>query len=219
LRRQGDAWSVVETPTQLELWGVWGDSASSLWVVGGEPIQGPPVMLRWDGESFTTVDTTFLPEDVRALFKVWGRAGDEVYAVGDAGAVAVWNGHDWTMRDNESIAPLFAAWAAADGPVMTVGGRANARIAHVLDTVEGETLALPGLSGVWVDASGHATVVGDLGTIARVVSGSLAAEPEDSPTHHLLHATFGFDDGPRYAVGGSFHSSPPKSGVILRASE
>jgi hypothetical protein len=220
LRREGGAWTLVETPTQLELWGVWGDSATSLWVVGGEPIAGPPVMLRWDGEAFSEVATSFLPEDVRALFKVWGRSADEVVAVGDAGAVVVWNGEAWALRANESIAPLFAAWAAPGDPIVTVGGRANGRIAHVLETVvQGETSTLPGLNGVWVDASGDATVVGDLGTIARVPAGSLTPDPEESPTHHLLHATFGFDGGPRFAVGGSFHAAPPKVGVILRSAE
>lgn len=220
LRRRGETWSTIETPTELELWGVWGDSSTSLWVVGGEPIQGPPIMMRWEGDAFSIVDTSFLPEEVRALFKVWGRSANEVYVVGDMGAVAVYDGEAWTMRTNESIAPLFAIWGAEDGAVVTAGGRANARVAHVLETaVEGTTSELPGLSGVWVDASGLATVVGDLGTIARVAPGTLTLEPEVAPTHHLLHATFGFEGGPRFAVGGSFHDPPPKVGIVLRADD
>ena len=220
LRRVDAQWSLEPVPTDAELWGVWGSSLSDVWVVGGDPVLGPPTLLHWDGASWQSMPTPFLEPGVAALFKVWGRSADEVYVVGEDGAVAVFDGMEWTARANDSIAPLFAVWAAPAKNPVAVGGRSSARIVSIeADEAPGVTLSLPGLNGVWVDEAGVATVVGDRGTIGVVQPGQTEVELEDSGTLFLLHATFGFEGGPRYAVGGSFHDPPPKRGIILRSSQ
>lgn len=47
-------------------------------------------------------------------------------------------------------------------------------------------------------------------------AGSREVVPEDSPTILLLHAVFGFDAGPRFAVGGNLAGVPPHVGVIVQ---
>lgn len=216
MRREGDTWTNYTTGIDTILWGVWGPRADLLWAVGGDGVDDDPVMLRWDGLTWTPVA---LPptDDSAGLFKIWGTSDSDVTAVGDRGLALHFDGHAWTREPTSDLADLISVWGRGPGEHLAVGGRANARVARWDGaTWSGQTSATPGLSGVWVDATGLATVVGMQGTIAELAPGSIELVPQSSPTKLLLHATFGFDDGPRFAVGGSLAGPPPYVGVIVQ---
>lgn len=216
LRREGDTWVSHPTGVDSILWGIWGANKDALWTVGGDGVDDPPVLLGWDGSAWTPVA---LPPtgDSGGLFKVWGSGANDVTAVGDRGLALHYDGDAWTVQPTGDLADLISVWGRAPDQHLAVGGRANARIARWNGaTWTGETLSLPGLSGVWMDPSGAATLVGNQGTIAELPADSMTPAVQDSPTLLLLHAVFGFADGPRFAVGGSLNGAPPYVGVIVQ---
>ena len=86
LQDTGAGFSRMETPGlgAQTIYGIWGASSSDMWAVGG--FAGRSGFLwHYDGTSWTVQD---LPEDLPAdaegnapaLFKVWGRAANDVYA-------------------------------------------------------------------------------------------------------------------------------------------
>ncbi|MCY1059666.1 hypothetical protein [Nannocystis sp. SCPEA4] len=216
IRRDGDAWVAVETGVSVPLWGIWGAGPEAIWTVGGDGFVGPPVVLRHDGTAWQPEALPPLPEECHALFKLAGTGADDVTAVGDFGVILHHDGATWTLQDTGSIADLISVNGPANGR-LAVGGRANARLTWWNGQAwSGATLDRPGLSGVWVGSDGSALVTGSEGQILRVPAGSLEPVPEDSPTNLLLHAVFGFDAGPRFAVGGNLAGMPPNVGVIVQ---
>lgn len=216
LRRDGEAWVPVDTGVSVSLWGIWGASPDAIWTVGGDGFVGGPSLLRWDGGSWAPEALPTLPDGCHALFKIVGSSVDDITAVGDFGVVVQYDSASWTSRDVGSIADFISVHGPATAR-LAVGGRANARLAWWDgEAWTGATLDRPGLSGVWVGGDGVALVTGSEGQILRVSAGSLEAQPEESPTLLLLHAVFGFDQGPRFAVGGNLAGAPPYIGVIVQ---
>lgn len=216
LRREGDAWVSHPTGVTTILWGVWGPTRDLLWTVGGDGVDDEPVMLRWNGEVWAP---ELLPAtgESAGLFKIWGTGPQDVSAVGDRGLALHFDGDAWTLRETGDLADMISVWGRSPSEHLAVGGRANGRLARWDGAAwSGETLPVPGLSGVWMDPSGAATVVGMQGTIYELLPGSATLMPQDSPTLLLLHAVFGFADGPRFAVGGSLVGPPPHVGVIVQ---
>lgn len=215
LRREGEHFVAVATGASVALWGIWGASDSALWAVGGDGFVGGPALLRHDGAQWLPEALPALPEDCHALFKIWGASATDITAVGDLGVALQFDGTAWSLTDTGSIADLISVHGRG-GERVAVGGRANARIARWDGQAwTGETIDRPGLSGVWVASDGVATAVGSEGQILRVAPGG-AAELEAKPTYLLLHAVFGFDPGPRFAVGGNLTGMPPHVGVIVQ---
>jgi hypothetical protein len=216
MRREGDAWVVHPTGVDTILWGIWGPRSDLLWTVGGDGVDDDPVMLRWDGAAWAPVA---LPATDKSggLFKIWGTGAEDVTAVGDRGLALHFDGDAWTVQATDDLADLISVWGRGPGEHLAVGGRANGRIARWDGAAwSGITLPVPGLSGVWMDPGGAATVVGMQGTIGEVGPGGLDLVAQASPTHLLLHAVFGFDGGPRFAVGGNLAGAPPYVGVIVQ---
>ena len=99
LRGDGTTFSQVASPTDQDLWGVWGSAPNDVWAVGGSArlASGVPTLLHYDGAAWTSVEVPPLtPTGVRALFKVWGSSATDVYAVGQIGVAIHWDGATWT---------------------------------------------------------------------------------------------------------------------------
>jgi hypothetical protein len=208
LRREGDAWVAHPTGTDVTLWGVW--------AVGGDGVGEPPTLLHFDGASWSPASLPALPREANGLFKVWGTDSEHVYVAGDAGVLLHRTAQAWEATVTDSLAPFITVWGRSPNEVVAVGGRSNARIAR-WDGVAWQTTTLEdaGLNGVWVAEDGTATLVGRIGGIFELPSGSLDPVPLPSPTALLLHAVHGFEDGSRLAVGGSFEGAPPWVGIVL----
>lgn len=217
LRREGEKWTATATGVETSLWGIWGADAAAVWAVGGSGFNDEaPVLLRWDGSAWAPEVMPALPPECHALFKVWGADANDVTVVGDFGAALHHDGAQWTLQDAGSIADLISVHGRAKERV-AVGGRANARVARWDgDAWTGEVLDRPGLSGVWVASDGSATAVGSSGQILHSRAGEPLWVEEDSPTILVLHAVFGFDEGPRFAVGGNITGNPPYIGVVVQ---
>lgn len=220
LHRVDGSFETMTTPTEEDLWGVWGSSPSDVWAVGGDPFPGGvPTVLHYDGTSWEAIETPELMRaNVFAFFKVWGSGPDDVWVVGQRGAVLHYDGTEWTEELIGASVDMISLWGTGPDRIVVVGGRGNGTF-YTYDGSswqEGEIpLGLPGLNGVWVDEQIH--VVGEQGTIYSFDFETREATADESiPSALTLHAIFG--DGERLTtVGGNLNSPTAPFEGIARA--
>lgn len=222
----GTSWTTIDTGTDVDLWGIFGFAPDDLWIVGGDPFEDDPLILHYDGTTFTPhlVDAAQNPQDAKALFKVWG-IGDELYAVGQKGLILHYEGGSWIAQPAgaEADQDFVSLWGTSADHIVAVGGRGNARIA----TFDGSSwttvapTALGGLNGVHMATPGTAIIGGILGMVGSfdTESASVTREGPDPPlTRTDVHAVWGDGQGTHYAVGGTF-LDPHEGAVLVRTTE
>ena len=106
---------------------------------------------------------------------VWAAAPDDLFAVGEAGTLAHWNGATWTTTSLDTSVAMHAVWGNGPDDVLAVGdspaGDATAAIAHWDGTgwsrlASSFSLPVPcgstpcGLYGVWSSGATDTYVVG-----------------------------------------------------------
>jgi hypothetical protein len=226
LRKKNGEWRETKTPTDQDLWGVWGVGPDNLWAVGGTGRQtGRATVLRYRGSSWSEVE---LPEleraDVNAFFKVWGTGADNVYIVGQNGAVLHWDGEELTEKLVGTSDDLISLWGTGPDNIVLVGGRSTGVVVR-WDGSEWHKKVLgriPGINGVWMGRPGRAWVAGPRGYLARLTvpegAGAVKLDeimPVDTPKD--FHAIYGVDGGGLYAVGGTLDSARgPFRGIAVR---
>lgn len=220
LHLEGGQWTAISTGVQVQLWGVWMAAPDDVWAVGGDPFEqdGAGALLHYDGSAWSSVELPPLDRASRALFKVWGTGPDDVFAVGDGGVILHFDGTSWTQQPSGTGNDLISLWGTGPNEIVAVGGRQVGTIARY----DGSTWQvrdvgrIPGLNGVWVDAQGDAVLVGNRGFAVGLPAQSFEIEPQSTDAGLLvLHAVYGFEDGRRFAVGGSLDRSPPYVGIIV----
>lgn len=208
LRSDGVRFEREPAPTGQDLWGVWGASGDDLWAVGGQGrAPGQATILRKRaGSTWQAVEIPPLRRpNVFAFFKVWGSGPDDVYIVGQRGALLHWNGESLEELLLDTSEDLISVWGTGPDRVAAVGGRNNGVLA-VWDgaTWRVESLApLAGLNGVWMRHPDTVHVVGKRGTLATVDLTTLARQRATPPTTLDFHAVWGGADGTVTAVGGN----------------
>lgn len=219
--RFADGAFVEETSTGVDapLWGVWGAAADDLWAVGGDARDrnGAPVLVRWDGAEWTNVELPELDRPAPALFKVWGTSATQIFAVGSRGVLLAYDGETWSQVPSGTGEDLVSLWGRSPDDIVCVGGRSNG----VLGRFDGsawrfETLErVSGLNGSWMAEDGTAYAAGVNGRILHFAPGSNEFTDIESETDNVLHAIFGLNGGPGYAVGGTLLNTPPYEGDVL----
>ncbi|QDG53688.1 hypothetical protein FIV42_23970 [Persicimonas caeni] len=221
LRREGDAWVAEQTPTEQDLWGIWGASPDDVWAVGGNGRdEGAATVLRRGADGTWQAQT--LPEmerpNVRAFFKVWGTGADNVYIVGQRGAVLRWDGQALEELLVGTSEDLISLWGTGPDNIVMVGGRSNGVVVR-FDGTEWTHASLaptPGLNGVWMDEAETAWVAGNAGTLGRLDTAELSLETQPIDTTLEMHAIFGTGDA-LFSVGGNFGMPMgPYEGVALQ---
>lgn len=222
LRRAAETWTRETSPTQQDLWGVWGASPNDTWSVGGKGLaEGDATILRDTGSGFVPVPLPKLERPgVNALYKVWGSSASDVYIVGQSGAVLHWNGSVLSERLVGVSDDLIAVWGTGPDRVVCIGGRNNG-VAALWDGSAWRALDLApvaGLNGVWL--RGNAVhVVGAFGTAATLdfTTGQVTDVLVDTTVD--LHAIHGSADGFVTSVGGNFvaQGGPYEGAIADRA--
>ncbi len=97
---------------------------SSVFATTGEVlfVGGPDGMLatRKDGQ-WTVTDL-----DASTWNAIWGRAANDVWAVGNGGSIAHFNGQAWTLFESPTHENLHALSGTADGQLIAVGDNGTA---------------------------------------------------------------------------------------------
>jgi hypothetical protein len=207
-----------ETPGDEIMFGVWGSALNDVWSVGGdfnEPDDGGAIW-HFDGTSWTVYDISDLaPDGLPTLYKIWGRAADEIYACGRLGTVLRWDGESWSLLGTDPAAisaasdRTFFTIHGNDSRVVTVGGSNNGVIQELSGDmfVEHAENITPQMNGVFVSPDGVAVAVGIAGLITRRdAAGDWPLQSTVLNTILDFHAAWVDDDGGIWAVGGNLGS-------------
>ncbi|MEQ1501801.1 MAG: hypothetical protein ABMB14_06200 [Myxococcota bacterium] len=219
-RWDGASWTTVESGTDEDLWGVWGASPDDLWVVGGDPDDGDPMILHYDGSAFTPVALPAAANDrgAHALFKVWG-IGGRVWSVGQKGLLVEWDGAQWVQQATGASDDIVALWGTAPDHVLAVGGRATGQLSRYDGTTWTTTTSprLPGLSAVTMATPDEAVIGGVGGWVGHVDPGPEGGEPvAETPVDTVdVHAVWSDGAGTWFGVAGHFYE-PYYGSALLR---
>lgn len=215
----GDEWTLQPTPTDQNLWGVWGESPHDLWAVGGRGNEeGDATLLHYDGESWEAEEVPELERaGVNAFFKVWGTSAENVYVVGQNGAMLHYDGSSWSELLVGASDDLISLWGTGPDNIVAVGGR-NSGVVSIFDGEKwhSDTLPIyPGLNGVWMKTPELAHVVGVFGTVLELDVETGETVDKSYDTRLDLHGVFG-SETKLFAVGGNFNNTvPPYRGIAL----
>jgi len=209
-------WRKLDAGTNQDLWGVWGGTPNDLWIVGGTVGEGDPLILHYDGSTFTKIPAPANDRSASSIFKVWG-IGSRVFAVGERGLILSYDGASWSQSPAGAAADedFVALWGTSENHIVAVGGRTGGRIANFDGTswTTQKLTGVPGLNAIFMGAPDQAIIGGVNGYLGAYDATSDTLEPESAGTSESIHAMWSDGRGRYYAVGGRF--SPPFSGVAF----
>lgn len=205
------------------VFGVWGMAPDDLWAVGGWAGRAG-FAWHYDGLAWSPIP---LPDDlprsptgeIPAMFKVWGRAADDVWVVGGLGTVLHWDGTAFTRIPVDTVETLFAV-NGTENEVVVVGGNAQGVVLRGgLEGFEEDTPVGAGLlQAVAVDTRGQVWVGGERGFAARSRTLGSWKGVDLGATPQSFHAFAPADKGV-WAVGGRVLSPELDAGVIVAPEE
>lgn len=143
LRDTAGAWTLVNTPSNNTLNGVWAASAGTAFAVGAGP-----TILRYSRGTWSSMS---IPGGVNNnLRAVWGTDSAHVWAVGAGGTILFYNGASWVQQTSGTSRQLRGVWGDAATDVFAIG--ANGTILHFNGTAwstqtSGTTARLNGVGG------------------------------------------------------------------------
>jgi hypothetical protein len=224
-----DGWSTQTSGTTWTLYGVWGDSSSSIFAVGEFG-----TILHYDGTSWTPMSTGV----TNVFFDVWGSSSDNVFAVGQNGIIMRYDGTSWSSMTSGTGNHLNGVWGTSSSDVFAVGNNGiilrfdgsswnlmtNTNTSHlqtVWGTASDNVFAAgnggtvlhyngsdwvnmaagnpPNFSGIWGSAPDDVFVVGNTGTILQYDGTSWS--PMTSGVGCDLYAVWGTSGNDVFVVG------------------
>ncbi len=228
LRYENETFAPTPTPVFFgnTVFGLWGASPDDLWAVGGFAGRDG-FAWRYDGVGWAEVD---LPEDlprsaagnIPALFKVWGRAADDVWIVGGLGTVLHYDGETLQRVESGTQTQLFTVFGDANDVVIAGGLGEGLLLRGGTDGFAEDTPPdAPLLQGLTVDADGTTWTAGADGFAARKVRGG-AWEPVNlnlPERPQSVHALWSDGEGSIWGAGGGVLSPLLDRGVVCGPDE
>jgi hypothetical protein len=156
----GDRWTLTSpVQTGQYFYDLWGGGGSLFGVGTSIFTHGP---TSWGTLPFSGT--------APSLNGVWGSGSGDLFAVGDAGALAHWDGSAWTTTALDPGVAMRSVWGSGPGDVLAVGDNRADDPTGVLAHWDGvawshpslaPTVPLPGaLRGVWGSGANNIYVVG-----------------------------------------------------------
>lgn len=198
------AWT-AEAASPNAILGMWG-TGEAFYAAGFRATVGRTTASGW-----TYVEDPLSLPGPPGLNAIWGRAADDVFAVGTAGTVMHWNGAAWSTQATPGNYILLGV--GGDHAVGRVtGGAGMPAMLRFAGTWQDISNRLPAeianqpiaLRGVWANAT-DVFAVGDAGKIVHVANDTYTLMP--SGTNNALNAVAG-SGADVFAVGAG--------GVVLR---
>jgi hypothetical protein len=217
LDRATGAIDVVPGPSDsLTFFGIWGASADDVWAVGAAIGFGePPAIWRNVGGAWAEFDTSTQPfhEAGVALFKVHGRAADDLWIVGSGGLILHWDGASLVDAAPEGLDDNLLTVTVGELGTFAVGGLNQGLILE--REGDGWTEVTPDLTPALtgVCQGPKAVAVGRWGGfLERGDEGWVLSD--ESVTLLDFHSCVVTSDGSVWAVGGHISSNPLNDGLI-----
>lgn len=112
------SWTVVQQDLDSALMSVWGSAEDDVWAVGSDRGAGP-LILHWDGTSFTRLDS----ETHGDLWWVFGFAGGPVFMGGAGGNILRYQDGVFSPTSTPSSeGTVFGLWGSSPEDMWAVGG-------------------------------------------------------------------------------------------------
>lgn len=211
--RYTGVWAALASPTTNFLNAVWGVPAGNPIIAVGDtdPITGYATILQsidngatWT--AMTTPPTAGAANSIQfSLYGVWGTSPTDIYAVGESGVIAHYNGLTWSYMAGATpgMNPfnLYAVWGSSPTDVFAVGD--GGTILHYDGNVNGQwdymsTPTFNTLNGIWGSSAVDVFAVGDNGTILHYDGINWTVMPNAGTT---LNAVWTASAATSYAVG------------------
>jgi hypothetical protein len=217
-----DRFRPIETGTETDLYGVWGTSPDSFWVVGGDvyPEDGEGIVLHVvDGVAERVMDLPTEVSPTAAFFKVWGTSDENLWIVGEQGHILHFDGVAWTLEILPEDARLVTIHGQGDEDMVAVGGFSQATIVERQQGGQWLDVTPSGLvmlNGVYVHPDGMAAAAGLLSSVLARTDGTWTKLPSP-PVFKDWHAVWVDPDHDVFVVGGSLMSvDAMDQGAVLR---
>jgi hypothetical protein len=98
-------------PQGNSLFGVWGNSGSDVFAVGGATI------LHYNGSTWSVMTSGA----TKILYSLWGSSGSDVFAVGEGGTILHYNGSTWSSMTSGASVYLQSVWGSSGSDVFAAG--------------------------------------------------------------------------------------------------
>jgi len=208
-----EAWSLVFENLPASLIGVWGNSATDVYAVGGDTRDGKGgLVLHYDGTEWARIA---MPTGTATLWWVFGFEGGPVFMSGVGGTIVRYEGGTATRMTTPGTGTVWGVWGASPSDLWAVGGIDGTHGAFVwhFDGSSWSDQPLPAgladthaLFKVWGRSATDFVVVGSGGVaLHHEASGFVQDESGAGGTLLTVHG-----NGERYvAVGGLV------SGIVL----
>lgn len=119
-----DRWELVHQGLSGALLSVWGTSATDVWAVGGDALDGSgPTVIHFDGDTWSRHPT---PQAQGSLWWVFGFDGGPIYMGGEGGVILRYQAGNYTLMDTPGTDTVFGIWGASPDDVWAVGGASDA---------------------------------------------------------------------------------------------
>jgi hypothetical protein len=222
LRYAGGSFETLTTPSDQDVWGVWGATADEVWAVGGDPNVGTGFIWRDRGEGFEAVTLDDELPTPSAWYKVWGASDDNVWFCGVGGALLHYDGTSFESVDSGTTRPLLTIHGLPDGSRMTaVGGQFTATLVSSVagdawQDVTPQSGGAPPLQTFGVYHKGdEAYSVGMQSTVLHFDGNEWSEEPTGLDLFRDFHAVWIDPTAEVWAVGGQITAPPFTSGTLI----
>jgi internalin A len=186
----GHAEAAAAAPSAQNIRGVWGSSASDVFMVGDSG-----TIAHFDGTSWSTMTSG----TTQTLYGVWGSAANNVFAVGASGTIRHFDGNSWSTMASGTTQTLYGVWGSAADNLFVVGSGATIRR---FDGTSWSTI-LNGTAtfyGVWGNSASNVFVVGSGGLIVHFNGTSWSTTISGAAT---FYGVWGSSVSDVFAVGSS----------------
>ena len=218
LRFEGGTFQRMDTPGTATVYGIWGEAPDDLWAVGGNVVSGA-FAWRFDGSSWTQGEG--FPSELaesESMFKVSGRAKDDVWIVGTGGVALHYDGRRFTREPSGTTQVLFTVHTSLQR-YAAVGGFGGSDSGAIVENdgsrwMDVTPKGIPNMMGVWLERDlGYA--VGVEGTVLRREGGDWKRVDTGIELAETLHAVWVDPEGGVWAVGGQVLAPPLADGVMI----
>lgn len=146
----GVAWSILDSGTRSNFYGIWGAGGNDFWAVG----KGGTAQHFKDG-AWSSVSA---PGNLRA---VSGTGANDIWAVGEGGVILHWDGSKWSNTTSGTTEFLSSVWAIASNDAWAVG---DVGVVIHWDGASWKVVSSgtsKNFSGVWASGRDDVWMVGD----------------------------------------------------------
>jgi hypothetical protein len=113
------SWTTMSIPTTARLHGIWGNSPSSVFAVGGGG-----TILKFDGYSWTSVGNAAISTN---LWNLWGSSASDLFAGSDAvsgqSQLVRYSGFYETTESPQTTPSLYGVWGTSASDIYVCGDR------------------------------------------------------------------------------------------------